>query len=454
MPSTSALYSELIVVTPLPSLSSEAQRLFWLDPLTGKELFKEDAPTNAGIVSLMRLPSTKQQESETVLPFIIVDASRNVNVVPRAKLAELSPRFDEHYEKLFHFEVDRSTNAVEGYAIAAVDGSGSLSKHKLLRLWNVDLGSVGESVVQAASPEHREWDHVPVHIKGDASILYKYINPNMLAVATESSEKDSSGKDLSFLNLYVMDSVTGRFIHQSKIHGGAGPVHMAVCDNWVLAHYWNKKNTRFELTVVEFFESKADEGPWKILFGGSQSHQTTSAHHLETPVGLQQTYIFNEGVTSMGVTATLKGITPRSVIMALTKEQLYRISKDWLNPRRPQTGSDKGSIPSQFAPTKEEPVPPYAPTLPFRPTDVLTYYNPMTQVHGIISSPTGLESTALIFSYGLDLFFTPVQTAKAYDVLSPGFNYGLLYASVGTVVVGLIVTSFLGSYKQLNERWK
>jgi hypothetical protein len=455
MPSTSAIYSELIVVTPMASGSAERQQLFWIDPVTGAELHKEPAPSSAGIVSLMTLPGAKQVV-QPVQPFIVIDAKKDVHLVPTPVEEETKSRFTDNFEKLFHFEVNKASSTVEGFAI---EESADKSKHKLLRLWNVEFGPVNESIVAVKSPEHREWDHVPVHIKGDASILYKYINPNMLAVATESTETDSSGKEASFLSLYVLDSVTGSFLYVSKIPGATGPVHMAACDNWVLAHYRNRKSSRFELTVVEFFESKPDDGPWKILFGGSQSHQSTSAHHLVTPTALEQSYIFNEGVSSMGVTATSKGITPRSVIMSLAKDQLYRISKDMLNPRRPHMTSagvidkDKTSIPSQFA-FKDEPLRPYEATMPYRAYDVLTYDNSMKQVDGIISSPTGLESTALVFAHGLDLFFTPVQSAKAYDVLSPGFNYGLLFASVGSVVVALIVTSFLSSIKQLNERWK
>merc|ERR1719223_971199 len=144
--------------------------------------------------------------------------------------------------------------------------------------------------------------------------------------------------------------------------------------------------------------------------------------------------------------------------MALTTDHLYRISKDLLNPRRQHMlngVADKSrAIPQQFAPTKEEPVPPYAPVMPLRPTDVLTYYNPIGQVAGIASSPTSLESTSLVFSYGLDLFFTPVQTAKAYDVLAPGFNYKFLYASVLVVLTLAIVTTYIAQYKALQDRWK
>jgi hypothetical protein len=455
MPSSSALYSELVVVTPRPLSASEAaQRLLWLDPLNGKELHVEQAPGGAGVASLMTLPGRKQDfVAQPVLPFLVIDAKKNVHVMPSGT-EDLKPLLDENIERLFHFEVDRAAQVVQGHAIAK-----TAAAHQLVRLWNIELGSVGERIVAAATPEQREWDHVPVHIKGDASILYKYINANMLAVVSEGVTTSKTGNTTS-LNLYVMDSVTGHVLHQSRTVGGAGPVHLVVCDNWVLMHYWNAKKTRFELTVVELFEAKADDGPWNILFGGKKGHNHTSAHHLETPVPLQQTYIFPTGVTSIGVTATLKGITPRSVIMGLTTDHLFRISKDMLNPRRPYTTStgavdkDKTSIPSQFAITKDEPVPPYAPVMPLRSTDVLTYYNAIGQVDGIVSSPSALESTSLIFSYGLDLFFTPVQTAKAYDVLSPGFNYALLYASVGSVLVALVATSYVGQYRTLNERWK
>merc|ERR1719223_161497 len=98
-------------------------------------------------------------------------------------------------------------------------------------------------------------------------------------------------------------------------------------------------------------------------------NQTKSAHHLEPPVPLQQTYIFPTGVTSIGVTSTLKGITPRSLIMALSTDHVLRVSKDVLNPRRPlppnQAGaagpSGERAISSQFAATKEEALQPYAP---------------------------------------------------------------------------------------------
>lgn len=444
LPTSSAPYSELLVITARPG----RQRSLWLDPLTGKVLHQEPLPEGAELRSLIPLPRKTTSKAQPILPFALVDASHSVILMPSTS-TEAAQIMETNADRFFHFEVDKQAQVVRGLAVRGASKS-------LLPLWNLELGAVGERLLAAAAPEHREWDHVPVYIKGDASILYKYINSNLLAVVSEDTINKAN---ISSLSLYAIDAVTGHVLHQSRIPAAAQPVKLIACDNWILVHYWSPSRTRFEVTIVELFQAKADDGPWNILFGGSQSaNQTMSSHHLETPVPLQQTYIFPTGVSALGVTATLKGITPRSVIMALSTDHLFRLSKDMLNPRRPHasvaSGKDMSSLPAQFAPTKEEVLPPYHPVLPLKPTDILTHYNPMSQVRGIVSSPTALESTSIVFCYGLDLFFAPVQTAKAYDVLSPGFNYKLLYASVGLVVVLFIVTYYWAQYKALQDKWK
>jgi hypothetical protein len=434
--------SELVVIVPLQAGSTQRQ-IKWLDPLNGNVIHEELAPA-VNILSVSELP-IKGKMSGKVHPLLLIDENRKAYTFPAAA-TEASKNLEENAGRLFHYEVDTTNSVVQGYVV----GGGEKSSHPALPLWNLELGSVGEKILASASPLHGEWEHVPVYIKGDASILYKYLNRNLLAVAsTDTLHKGNT----SSLNLYAIDAITGHVLHQSRIVGGSAPVHMVSCDNWVIMHYWNAKKTRFELTVLELFQAKTDDGPWNILFGPSV-HQSKSAHHLEPPVPLQQTYIFPTGVTSMGVTSTLKGITPRSLIMALTTDHIFRVSKDMLNPRRPHTGGAKDDSPTQFAPTKDEAIAPYAPVMPLRPMDVLTHANSMGHVNGIVSSPMALESTSLVFCFGLDLFFTPVQTAKAYDVLSPGFNYKLLYVSVIIVVALHIVTSYIASMKTLKERWK
>jgi len=447
LPSSSAPISELLLMVP----AAGGHQVFWIEPLTGKIHRQEALPATASrLASLLPLMPRRHAEPPAdggVQPFLLIDDKRQVYTLPSGSESAQKLVKDSE-DRLFHYEVDDASQSVQGF---------SVKKNGLTRLWNIELG---EPVVASAAPEHREYPHVPVYIKGDSTILYKYINTNLLAVATEES---GGASNATSLNLYILDSVTGHVLHQSHVPGGAKPVHLVACDNFVVMHYQNPKRTRFEITVVELFQAKADDGPWDIIFGGGQSkNQTKSAHHLESPIPLQQTYIFPVGVTAMATTATLKGITPRSIIMALTTEHIFRVGKEMLNPRRPYIatgaaaalGGKDNKLPAQFAPTKEEFVPPYAPMLPVKAIDTLTHTHSVGQVRGMISSPSGLESTSLVFCYGLDLFFTPVQSAKAYDVLSPGFNYLVLYLSVGIVVVLWAVTSYFASRKALQERWK
>lgn len=443
LPSSAAVYPELVVVPP--ASNSVSQEVFWIEPLTGKLLHKESMPTEVEIVSVLLLQrkGKKGEQVKAILPLLLIDNKNELYILPKD-----APELQESAGNVFHYEVDSVKQVVQGFAIDRTEG-GSVSKH-LVPLWNLELASLGEKILATATPEHREWDHVPVHIKGDASILFKYINPNLLSLVSE----DPKGN----LNLYALDAVTGHVLHQSSIAGGTGPVHMVACDNWVVVHYRNAKRTRFEILVTEFFQPRSDDGPWEILFPGKQANHTKSAHQLDMPVPLQQTYIFPAGVTSMGVSATLKGITPRSILMALTTDHIFRISKDILNPRRPfapgTAPEDIKPLAKQFAPTKDEPLMPYASMIPLKSTEVMNYYHALGKVTGIVSSPTALESTSLVFSFGLDLFFMPVQTAKAYDVLSPGFNYLLLYGSVGSVVLVFVVTSVWAQRRALQDRWK
>ncbi len=97
---------------------------------------------------------------------------------------------------------------------------------------------------------------------------------------------------------------------------------------------------------------------------------------------------------------------------------------------------------------------PYMPMVGKNPIDILSYYLQVSSVHAFASGQTSLESTSLVLGYGLDLFFSPVRPAKAYDILGDGFNHFVLYATIAIVVVGMIFTEILKRRKVLHDRWK
>ena len=57
-----------------------------------------------------------------------------------------------------------------------------------------------------------------IHSQGkalaDRSVLYKYMNPNLIAVLTESTETENT--ELMATTLYVLDGVTGSVVHTAQ----------------------------------------------------------------------------------------------------------------------------------------------------------------------------------------------------------------------------------------------
>merc|ERR1712203_370031 len=108
-------------------------------------------------------------------------------------------------------------------------------------------------------------------------------------------------------------------VHQVHIRDAMAPAKFVQCENWVVLHYWNAEKSRYEFYVVDLFEPKADEGAWKLLTSGDAA-ESRSAFQLDTPVPLQQTFIFPTSIHSMGVTNTEKGISPKAILIALKNQ--------------------------------------------------------------------------------------------------------------------------------------
>lgn len=66
--------------------------------------------------------------------------------------------------------------------------------------------------------------------------LFKYLNPNLLAVVTESTDLH---QERSFIGILLIDGVTGRIIHEAVQRKARGPVHVVHSENWVVVSVIN-----------------------------------------------------------------------------------------------------------------------------------------------------------------------------------------------------------------------
>ena len=91
--------------------------------------------------------------------------------------------------------------------------------------------------------------HSQGRVMADRSVLFKYINPNLAFVLAEG--KDASSK--SFINIYLVDLVTGRVVFSATHKRVNGPYHIVHSENWAVYTYYNEKSRRAELSRYDKF---------------------------------------------------------------------------------------------------------------------------------------------------------------------------------------------------------
>lgn len=82
-------------------------------------------------------------------------------------------------------------------------------------------------------------------------------------------------------------------------------------------------------------------------------------------------------------------------LVGLSSGNIVEMSWAFLDPRRPVTSPEKA---------REEGIIPYIPELPLPHESVINYNQSIARISGIHTSPSGLESTCLVFIYGLGIF--------------------------------------------------
>ena len=84
----------------------------------------------------------------------------------------------------------------------------------------------------------------------------------------------------------------------------------------------------------------------------------------------------------------------------------------------------------------------------------VTHAQQVEGLRGVLTIPARLESTSLVFAYGLDLFYTHTTPSKNYDSLTEDFSYALLLITIIALLVAIGVTYVLSERRELAEKWK
>jgi hypothetical protein len=184
----------------------------------------------------------------------------------------MDPTGEVSLEFIFFFLIDTNKGSAEGYTITD-DVSGN--KLKTIGIWERVFPTDSERIIAMERHHPREIVHSSGRVFGKRTIREKYLNPNLIAIATESPHGSSS----DVITIYLVDSATGATVHQVVHKRSSGPVNLCVTENTVIYHFWWSGQYRFG--VIDLYESSADW--WET---------TQSSFELLPVLAYQQTYSF------------------------------------------------------------------------------------------------------------------------------------------------------------------
>uniref|UniRef100_A0A8C7STB7 ER membrane protein complex subunit 1 n=1 Tax=Oncorhynchus mykiss TaxID=8022 RepID=A0A8C7STB7_ONCMY len=351
------------------------------------------------ILQSLLLPVIDQDYAKVLL---LVDDQYKVTAFPSTK--NVLQQLQEMASSIFFYLIRSEHGNLSGFRLRK-----DLSTE---RIWEVVLPTEVQKIVAVKGKRPNEHVHSQGRVMGDRSVLYKYLNPNLLAVVTESTD---AHPERAFVGVFLVDGVTGRIIHEAVQRKARGPVHFVHSENWVVYEYWNTKSRRNEFSVLELFE-------------GTELYNSTVFSSLDRPhlpQVLQQTYIFPSPITTMEATLTEKGITSRHLLVGLPSGAILSLPKMFLDPRRPEVVTEHSRL---------------VPTLGRQKTKYLTR--------------KCVCFVTQVVAYGLDIYQTRVYPSKQFDVLKDDYDYVLISSVLFALFFATMISKRLAQVKLLNRAWR
>lgn len=93
-------------------------------------------------------------------------------------------------------------------------------------MWSVNFEE--ETIIAIGSKIPNDRVHSHGKVLGDRSVLYKYLNPNLIGVVTNGVDSQK----VPFINVYLIDTITGSVINSFNYKRCKGPVHIVHSENW------------------------------------------------------------------------------------------------------------------------------------------------------------------------------------------------------------------------------
>ncbi|KAA8906414.1 hypothetical protein FN846DRAFT_796095 [Sphaerosporella brunnea] len=391
------------------------------DAFEGNELLRAELGAPALTSALVDTPS------ETKAVVVILDNGKSVVLPPSPDLGPV------------YLSIKESSRLVKGLRVTGLS-------HHPETTWTFVPPASEEITSVVSRPVHDPVASIG-RVLGDRSVIYKYLNQHLLVITTINPT-------LSTASVYILDAVSGAVLH-SATHSGVDtsqPIRVGVSENWVVYSYFGDDDVvstpggaakGYHLVVSELYESEFANDRGSL----GQAANVSSLTGAGKPYVLSQSYIFPSPIEAFAVSSTKQGITAREILILLPGTAgIYTLPKRIIDPRRP-VGREPDNA------EKEEGLFRYQPVIEIDPRSIITHERKVLGLKKMETTPAELESTSIVFAYGLDLFGARLAPSMTFDMLGKGFGKIQLVGTVVALAIGAAVVAPMVRRKQINSRW-
>lgn len=436
---------ELMLIKSAPDETSASSTATFVDALNGMDDAGATATVKvAKVAQLVPLDFKDVSGREVFMAVGEGDEATKSCLLPYS--AEGVARVEELAGSLYYHVIDKDAGTIVSYMVGAAHPTDK-GCYTSSVVASAVLAPPGEKITTLAYRNADEKVNSPAEILGDDSLLLKYLNPHLVAVVTEGTVTAPSNASEASPTLYVslVDTVSARVLHRVQHTTASAPASIVMSENWVVYSYWNTKAHRTELSALALYEGMIDTyglNPFKV----PEQQETFSSFTAPAPVVMQRSFIFPRAITSLAFTVTARGITSKNLLIGLESGQVASLHRRFIDPRRPNGKPSKTEM--------MEGLMTYHAVLPNIPHTMVTVNGSVMGLETIHATSAVIESTSLVVSKGIDMFFARVTPSKTFDLLAADFNRPMLLMLLFGLTAALVATKGMDKRKKLAMAWK
>lgn len=359
----------------------------------------------------------------------------------------LSNFIQDRFHLIFYQTIN--DQIISGYTLQMANDHSSYS---CVKLWSKSFMNSNERLVAHVFSKRNQMIINSIYQTGERGALYKYLNPHLFAIATVD--------DHQLLHIYLLDGITGDILMHSFYEDCVSHslVSLLIYENKFLITYYNSQTMMSELIVHDLWitdpnvlptkERSAAEGYLKPE--NPLKHTFSSIYNSSiSPFITSQVYNYPFIIQSLfTVTHTRYSVSNKWIIMQLQSGNIVKLDAAFVNTRRPISNEITAANKMEFLIS-------YRKFLPFQSLWVLSEeHNMLNTVRGLVSVSTPIESTSLVFGYGVDFFFRRISPSRNFDTIPNDFDYLMLFLILGGVIVAIFVAKKLAQRRKLSKEWK